>query len=159
MSLSAQVETKSESLALGVATAALVGSVMGALAYPWITVTDSTTTRILRAIVVMALVAVLGIVYGRYLLAKEVEAAPGDAAPVRSATGPRSGVHAVPGGVEIYQSTLMHIWEDGVVTDKEARTLTDLRTRLGVTDGEHTELEQEVKDVLFPTPPDAGRKP
>lgn len=58
-------------------------------------------------------------------------------------------VHRVPGGVEIYQSTLMHIWEDGLVTEKEERTLADLRRRLGVSDRQHEHLEEEVKDVLF----------
>lgn len=66
--------------------------------------------------------------------------------PVRRDMG---GTPDKPGAVEIYQSTLMHIWSDGVVTLKEAKTLTSLRKKLGISDEQARRLEDDVKDVLF----------
>jgi tetratricopeptide (TPR) repeat protein len=47
--------------------------------------------------------------------------------------------------IEIYKQSLMKVWEDGILTDEEARLLQGLQKVLNITPQEHEELEREVK--------------
>ncbi len=55
----------------------------------------------------------------------------------------------------VYRSVLDFVWSDGVVADKEAGLLNELRETLGITESEHIELErtlQERKDAATQPP-------
>ncbi len=49
--------------------------------------------------------------------------------------------------IEIYKAALEQVWEDGIVTEDEAKMLTSLRETLNITLTDHNDLETKVKQT------------